>query len=86
MATITTLIRHDEIIAEMASERCHHFTKGGCRSCDIEVKAAKISQKLAILAEACDEEFEANGYSKKFNELLDEYNQLDCDLHELSHP
>lgn len=87
-SNIVELIKQDEALARIMSEddRCSHFTKGPCHACKMEETAAKYKAKLASLSEACDEEYEANGCSKAWETMLDEYNQLHCDLMELSHP
>lgn len=86
--SIVNLIRQDETLARIMSEdeRCSHFTKGPCHSCQMEEAASRINRKMASLSEALDEEFDTNGYSPAWNTMLDEYNQLHCDLMELSHP
>lgn len=86
---IVRQIRHDEIVAEMASERCHHFTQGGerrCELCRIEKIAHSLQEESAEVDRQMAEEFAANGKSPRWEELHNKWIQIDLDMGELGHP
>lgn len=80
------LIREDEILAEMRSERCHHFTKGECAACKREELAGNISKEMDELESELEAEYNKNGLSQRWHELNDRLCDASLDLSELSHP
>lgn len=79
-------IRRDEVLAEMASERCSHFVKGGCAACETEKAGRSMAQRLQEVETLMDEEYEANGESSRWHDLQEEALILQLDMGELSHP
>lgn len=90
-AAIVRAIRHDEVIAEMASERCHHFTQGGERMCDLchREKQGKYLQQQ--LDDANDEyelllEQDVPADDPRMKAIIEKMNAISLDMGELDHP
>jgi hypothetical protein len=74
---VATVIRREETLAALASERCHHFTKGPCAACQREDRAEALGRELEELEAWMDAHPDDRQAERRW---LD----LSCDLGELS--
>lgn len=77
---IAELIREDEGLARLRETHCPHFVRGGedgnCTVCSAKPEMDKLEAKMAEIQDAIDAEFEANGYSARFNALQEDYSEV----------